>query len=41
MDLAKLISMLDHGGLYFSILALMEDELEGAPPETSRIPDRR
>ena len=28
--------MLDQGGLYFSILASMEDELEGAPPRLPR-----
>jgi hypothetical protein len=31
MDFAKFVSMLDHGGLYFSAIAALEDELEGAP----------
>jgi len=32
MDLAKLVSMLDHNALYFPVLASLNDELEGSPP---------
>jgi hypothetical protein len=32
MDLAKLVSMLDHSALYFPVLAALDDELEGALP---------
>ena len=32
MDLAKFVSMLNHNALYFSVLAALKDELEGALP---------
>jgi hypothetical protein len=35
MDLAKLVSMLDHNALYFSVLAALDDELEGALPRVA------
>jgi hypothetical protein len=31
MDFPKFVSMLDHDGLYFAVLASMPDKLEGAP----------
>jgi hypothetical protein len=35
MDFAKFVSMLIHGGLYFSVLAALDDELEGMPLKIS------
>jgi hypothetical protein len=43
MDLAKLVSMLDHSALYFPVLASLNDELEGSsprPPQTATDEER-
>jgi hypothetical protein len=32
MDLAKVVSMLDHNALYFPVLAALNDDLEGSLP---------
>jgi len=32
MDLAKFVSMLQNGGLYFAVLAQLGDDMEAAPP---------